>query len=106
MVIFGAQNSHTDFLYQTEWLEYKASGVLTKIDVAFSRNQKEKIYVQHRIRENSVELEKWLRNGAYFYVCGDKENMAKDVEDVLVEIVGREYLEVLKEEGRYLRDVY
>ncbi len=105
-LFFGAQNSHTDFLYQTEWLEYKALGVLTKIDVAFSRNQKEKIYVQHRIRENSVELEKWLRNGAYFYVCGDKENMAKDVEDVLVEIVGEEYMEVLKEEGRYLRDVY
>ena len=105
-LFFGAQNSHTDFLYQTEWLEYKAAGVLTKIDVAFSRNQKEKIYVQHRLRENAAELKKWLKDGAYFYVCGDKENMAKDVEDALVEVVGAEYLEVMKEEGRYLRDVY
>jgi len=105
-LFFGAQNSHTDFLYQSEWLEYLASGVLAKVDVAFSRNQKEKIYVQHRIKENAAELERWLKNGAYFYVCGDKEKMAKDVEEVLVEILGQEYLEVLKEEGRYLRDVY
>ena len=105
-LFFGAQNSHTDFLYQAEWQEYLASGLLTKMDVAFSRNQKEKIYVQHRIKENAQQIAEWLKNGAYFYVCGDKENMAKDVEQILIEIVGKDYLTQMQEEGRYLKDVY
>jgi sulfite reductase (NADPH) flavoprotein alpha-component len=105
-LFFGAQNSHSDFLYQSEWQEYLASGLLTKLDVAFSRNQKEKIYVQNRIKENADEMAVWLKKGAYFYVCGDKKNMAKDVEEALIEIIGKQYLEVMKEEGRYLRDVY
>ncbi|MFT5703764.1 MAG: sulfite reductase (NADPH) flavoprotein alpha-component [Rickettsiales bacterium] len=105
-LFFGDKNSHTDFLYQSEWQEFLATGVLTKIDVAFSRDQKEKIYVQDRIRENAEELKKWLENGAYFYICGDKANMAKDVEEALVEIVGSEYLAKMQEEGRYLKDVY
>jgi len=105
-LFFGAQNSHTDFLYQVEWLEYLASGLLTKMDVAFSRDSEQKIYVQHRIKENAKQMEEWLKNGAYFYICGDKENMAKDVEGVLIEIIGKDYLEKMKEEGRYLRDVY
>jgi sulfite reductase (NADPH) flavoprotein alpha-component len=105
-LFFGAQNSHSDFLYQSEWHEYLASGLLTRMDVAFSRNQKEKIYVQNRIKENADELDSWLKEGAYFYICGDKKNMAKDVEEALIEIVGKQYLEVMKEEGRYLRDVY
>jgi sulfite reductase (NADPH) flavoprotein alpha-component len=105
-LFFGDQYSHTDFLYQSEWQEFLATGVLTKIDVAFSRDQEEKIYVQDRIKENADELKKWLENGAYFYICGDKKNMAKDVEEALIEIVGSEFLEKIKEEGRYLKDVY
>ncbi|MFT6259451.1 MAG: sulfite reductase (NADPH) flavoprotein alpha-component, partial [Rickettsiales bacterium] len=66
----------------------------------------EKIYVQDRIRENADELKKWLDNGAYFYICGDKKNMAKDVEETLIGIVGEDYLNQMKEEGRYLKDVY
>jgi sulfite reductase alpha subunit-like flavoprotein len=105
-LFFGDQYSHTDFLYQSEWQEYLATGVLTKLDVAFSRDQEEKIYVQDRIRENADELKKWLDNGAYFYICGDKKNMAKDVEETLIGIVGEDYLNQMKEEGRYLKDVY
>ncbi len=105
-LFFGDQHARTDFLYQAEWQEYIASGLLTKIDLAFSRDQEEKIYVQHRIKENAAEVKSWLENGAYFYVCGDKEHMAKDVENTLIEILGEEQLKALEEEGRYLKDVY
>lgn len=115
-LFFGEQKSYTDFLYQTEWQDYLSSGLLTKLDVAFSRDQAEKIYVQHKMLESSSELFKWLENGAYFYVCGDKKNMAADVEKALLEIISKEgnknaeqaqqYLDSLSEEGRYLKDVY
>jgi sulfite reductase alpha subunit-like flavoprotein len=115
-LFFGERNFQSDFLYQVELQEYLALGVLSKIDVAFSRDQKNKIYVQDRIKENADEVYQWLENGAYFYVCGDKKNMAKDVENCLLEVIAnkgnktllqaQEYLARLSLDGRYLRDVY
>jgi sulfite reductase (NADPH) flavoprotein alpha-component len=115
-LFFGDCTFQNDFLYQTEWQDYLESGLLTRMDVAFSRDQKEKIYVQHRIKEKAQDLYQWIENGAYFYICGDKEKMAKDVENALILAIGeqgnkteaeaKEFLEKMKEEGRYLTDVY
>ncbi len=115
-LFFGERNFQSDFLYQSEWQDHLGSGLLTKIDVAFSRDQEEKIYVQDRIKENAKDIYEWISNGAYFYICGDKENMAKDVENTLLEIIqhegkktaeeAKEYLVSLQEEDRYLKDVY
>lgn len=115
-LFFGEQYFQSDFLYQTEWQDHLTSGVLTKMDVAFSRDQKEKIYVQDRIKENAAELYEWFENGAYFYICGDKENMAQDVENALIEVIAsqgkktaqqaKEYLDKMVEADRYLKDVY
>ncbi|MDA9231266.1 flavodoxin domain-containing protein [Rickettsiales bacterium] len=115
-LFFGECNFLKDFLYQTEWQDHLESGLLSKIDVAFSRDQEEKIYVQHKITEQGEEIFNWLENGAYFYVCGDKEKMSKDVEASLlkvIEIKGNKtadeavnYLEELKNQDRYLLDVY
>jgi len=112
-LFFGDRNFQSDFLYQSEWQEYLSLGVLNKIDVAFSRDQEEKIYVSHKIKQQASELFSWLENGAYFYVCGDKNNMAKDVEKSLLEVIKdqsnqdpNQYLENLIKEGRYLRDIY
>ncbi|RBW68821.1 assimilatory sulfite reductase (NADPH) flavoprotein subunit [Bacillus taeanensis] len=115
-LFFGEQHFVTDFLYQTEWQQFIKDGTLTKMDVAFSRDTEEKVYVQHRMLENSKELYQWLQDGAFFYVCGDKDNMAKDVHNALIEIVEKEggmtreqaeeYVNNLKKEKRYQRDVY
>lgn len=115
-LFFGDQHYLTDFLYQTEWQDYLADGILTKLDVAFSRDQKEKVYVQDRMRENSTELYEWLEQGAHFYVCGDASRMATDVDVALHAIIEKEgnlskddavaYVKKLKDNKRYLRDVY
>ncbi|WP_195382478.1 assimilatory sulfite reductase (NADPH) flavoprotein subunit [Bacillus licheniformis] len=115
-MFFGDQHFVTDFLYQTEWQKWLSEGVLTKMDVAFSRDTEEKVYVQHRILEHSKELFEWLEEGAAFYVCGDKNNMAKDVQNALLEIIEKEggksreeaeaYLAEMKKQKRYQRDVY
>ncbi|PXA04293.1 sulfite reductase [NADPH] flavoprotein alpha-component [Coraliomargarita sinensis] len=115
-LFFGDQHYLTDFLYQTEWQSYLADGILTKLDVAFSRDQKHKIYVQDRMRENAKELYAWLLEGAKFYVCGDANRMAHDVDQALHDIVEQEggfskeeaadYVKQLKTDKRYLRDVY
>lgn len=115
-LFFGDQHYSTDFLYQSEWQNYLNEGILTKLDVAFSRDQKEKIYVQNRMLDNSRELFAWLEQGAYFYVCGDATRMANDVDDALHNIIEKEggleqedakaYVKMLKDEKRYLRDVY
>ncbi|WP_026579877.1 assimilatory sulfite reductase (NADPH) flavoprotein subunit [Bacillus sp. SB47] len=115
-MFFGDQHFVTDFLYQTEWQKWLSDGVLTKMDVAFSRDTEEKIYVQHRMLEHSKELFEWLEEGATFYVCGDKNNMAKDVQNALLEIIEKEggksreeaeaYLAEMKKQKRYQRDVY
>ncbi len=98
-LFFGEQYAKKDFLYQTELQDYLNSSLLTKLDLAFSRDQKEKIYVQDRIKENASELKEWLEKDAYFYICGDKQKMAKDVENILKEILGEEFLEKLEEQG-------
>ncbi len=115
-LFFGDQRYTYDFLYQTEWQDYLKKGVLTKLDLAFSRDQPEKIYVQDRMRENGKELWQWLDKGAYFYVCGDALRMAKDVNQALIDIVAEHggmsaddalaYVKQMTKERRYGRDVY
>ena len=115
-LFFGDQHYLTDFLYQTEWQDHLADGILTKLDVAFSRDQKEKVYVQDRMRANSKELYAWLEQGASFYVCGDASRMATGVDVALHDIIEQEgglgkddakaYVKQLKDDKRYLRDVY
>ena len=115
-LIFGNPHFASDFLYQTEWQQFAKDGFLHKYDFAWSRDQEKKIYVQDKIRENSTALWQWLQEGAYFYVCGDASKMAKDVEQALLEVIAKEgnlspdeaedYLNELREEKRYQRDVY
>lgn len=115
-LFFGEQHFVTDFLYQTDFQNWIQTGVLTKLNLAFSRDQSYKIYVQHRILEQAGELWKWIEGGAHIYVCGAKEPMSRDVEYALLQVIGRfggkndkdalAYLDVMKEEGRYLKDVY
>lgn len=115
-LFFGEQHFTSDFLYQTEIQNWYDTGVLTKINLAFSRDQKEKIYVQHRMLEHGEELYNWLKGGASFFVCGKKDPMSTDVEKTLLGIIekygnktpegAKEYLEELEESGRYEKDVY
>lgn len=115
-LFFGDQTREFDFIYENEFSEKLEKGILTKLDLAFSRDQGEKIYVQDRMLESSAELFRWLEKGAYFYVCGDALRMAKDVDATLRKIIEMEgnmtsekadaYVNKLKKEKRYLRDVY
>jgi sulfite reductase (NADPH) flavoprotein alpha-component len=115
-LFFGDQHFVTDFLYQTEWQKWLKDGVLTKMDVAFSRDTDEKVYVQHRMLEHSKELFEWLQEGATVYICGDEKNMAHDVHNTLIEIIEKEggmsrekaedYLAGMQQQKRYQRDVY
>jgi sulfite reductase (NADPH) flavoprotein alpha-component len=115
-LFFGERNFSYDFLYQLEWQDFLASGALSRIDVAFSRDQPEKIYVQTRLWERRAELRAWLDDGAHIYVCGDEKGMAKDVDATLARILaesakgdeeaGRAKLKELTKAGRYQRDVY
>jgi sulfite reductase (NADPH) flavoprotein alpha-component len=115
-LFFGDQHFVTDFLYQTELQNWVETGVLNKLNVAFSRDQKEKVYVQHKMMKNGKELYEWLMNGASIYVCGAKDPMSVDVEDTLMQIVQKfgdktieeavQFVEQLKDESRYLKDVY
>jgi len=115
-LFFGEQQAASDFFYQDEFEGYQAAGVLSKFTTAFSRDQTEKIYVQHRMLEHGAEFFDWLENGASFYVCGDAARMAKDVDTAIHKIVekfghkteeeAREYVDALKKEKRYRKDVY
>lgn len=115
-VFYGDQHRATDFLYGEEWLDWKAKGALARLDLAFSRDQIHKVYVQDRIRENAAEMWSWLQGGACFYVCGDARRMAKDVDVALHAIIAQqgsmdagaaaEYVKQLKKDRRYQRDVY
>lgn len=115
-LFFGDQHYTYDFLYQLEWQEHLKSGTLTRLDVAFSRDQPEKIYVQDRMLAQAAELYKWLEQGAHFYVCGDANRMAHDVNEALISIIENQaaisrdaaesYVEALKKSKRYQRDVY
>ncbi len=115
-LFFGDQHFVTDFLYQTEFQNWVETGVLNKLNVAFSRDQKEKVYVQHKMIQHGKELYDWLVNGASLYVCGAKDPMSVDVEDTLMQIVEKfgdktieeavQFVEQLKDESRYLKEVY
>jgi len=115
-LFFGEQRSKSDFFYQDEFEGFQKDGFLNRFDTAFSRDQDYKIYVQHRMLEAAEEFWKWLEEGAYFYVCGDAARMAKDVDDALHTIVQKaggkseeeacEYVDAMKKEKRYRRDVY
>ena len=115
-LFFGEQHKATDFLYQKDWERWLTNGQLTKMDVAFSRDQEEKVYVQHRMEEHAKELYEWIQQGAIIYVCGDKNYMAKDVDAMLHKIIETqgnkskeeaiEIIGALKKQKRYQRDVY
>lgn len=115
-LFFGDRRSHSDFLYQTEWQKLLKDGYLEKIDVAFSRDQEEKIYVQNRLIEKQKEVFDWLNKGANIYLCGDMKQMARDVQKTLLRIFeteggmseekALEYLKTLKKEKRFQTDVY
>lgn len=115
-LFFGDRTFTQDFLYQVEWQKYLKSGVLTKLDVAFSRDQAEKVYVQDRILENAAEVWQWLQQGAYIYICGDANRMAKDVHHALITVVeeqgklshqqAEDFINDLRKAKRYQRDVY
>lgn len=115
-LLFGDQHRHCDYIYEDEITAMQNDGLVTQLDLAFSRDQEEKIYVQHRMLENSKMLFEWLEEGGYFYVCGDASRMAKDVDAALHEVIRKEggfdadkaidYVNELKKSKRYLRDVY
>jgi sulfite reductase (NADPH) flavoprotein alpha-component len=115
-LIFGEQRFRSDFLYQREWLRWRETGALDRIDVAFSRDQANKVYVQHRIREHARDIYGWLNDGAHVYVCGDSERMAPDVHQALIDVIASEgglspddagaWLGQLQKDKRYQRDVY
>ncbi len=115
-LFFGDQRQDCDFLYRDELEQFRTSGVLQRLDTAFSRDNTEKVYVQHRMVEHGAELFRWLEEGAYFYVCGDASRMAKDVDAALHEVVRRHgnhsaddakhYVAMLVKQRRYRRDVY
>ena len=115
-LIFGNQRFTDDFLYQSEWLQYRKSGLLTRADLAWSRQGEHKVYVQHKLQEAGADVWQWLQEGTHVYVCGDASRMARDVENTLLDIIrthGRldeddadDYLNTLREDRRYQRDVY
>lgn len=115
-LFFGDQHEKTDYLYGDEWKRWLADGRLARVDLAFSRDQAQKIYVQDRMREAAAELWSWLQGGAHFYVCGDAHRMAKDVDAALQQIIAQQsgmdatqaadYVKAMKKEKRYQRDVY
>lgn len=115
-MFFGDQTFTQDFLYQVEWQNYLKSGLLTRMDVAFSRDQAEKVYVQDRLKEHASDIFAWLERGAHLYICGDANRMAKDVHQTLVDIIqehgklsaeqAEDYLKSLRSNKRYQKDVY
>jgi sulfite reductase (NADPH) flavoprotein alpha-component len=115
-LFFGHQRSDYDYFYEDEFKQMKASGLLTRLSLAWSRDSEQKIYVQDRMREVGRDLWTWLADGAHIYVCGDAKRMAKDVELALVDIVAQHgartpaeataFVAGLKKAGRYQQDVY
>ena len=115
-LFFGNQFRNYDYLYADELEHWQQCGLLTRLDLAFSRDTSEKIYVQDRMREQGAELWRWLQDGAYFYVCGDAKRMAPDVDGALQDVAkqyggltaeaAKAWVQALAKEKRYLRDVY
>ena len=104
--MFGERNREHDYLCRDELEEWLISGDIERLDLAFSRDQAEKIYVQDRLRESASLLKQWLDDGAVIYICGSLQGMASGVDQVLNEVLGAEEVERLIEQGRYRRDVY
>ena len=115
-LFFGDQTRTTEFLYEDQIIDWHRRDLLARLDLAFSRDQPEKIYVQTRMRENAAELRAWVEQGAHFYVCGDAKRMAKDVGTAFMDIAmgrggksataAKAWLDSLAKAGRYQRDVY
>ena len=115
-LFFGDRSQKTDYLYGNEWESYQKDGILNELDLAWSRDQAEKVYVQHKMLEKGSQLWSWLNDGAVFYVCGDASRMAKDVDQALRTIAQEEgsmseedagaWVKALQKERRYLKDVY
>jgi sulfite reductase (NADPH) flavoprotein alpha-component len=115
-LFFGDRNFTTDFLYQTEWQQYMATGVLTKINLAWSRDNAKKNYVQHELKKEASEFIQWMDGGAYLFICGNKDPMSIDVEATIIDILSEqkrisrkeaiEFLDNLETQGRYVKDVY
>lgn len=115
-LLFGNPHARHDFLYQLEWQQALKAGQLHRLDLAFSRDQAEKVYVQHRLQAQGRAVFDWLEGGAHLYVCGDASRMAADVEARLLALIAnhggldedaaRDYLAGLRQQGRYARDVY
>jgi sulfite reductase (NADPH) flavoprotein alpha-component len=115
-LFYGDRRFHSDFLYQVEWQKWLKSNHLEKMNVAFSRDQEENIYVQHKMLEKQQEIFNWLEEGAHFYICGDMKTMARDVNKTLLEIIktqggittekAEEYVKKMKREKRFQQDVY
>jgi sulfite reductase (NADPH) flavoprotein alpha-component len=115
-LLFGNPHFTTDFLYQSEWLNYLKKGKLAQLDVAFSRDQAQKVYVQDRLLERSRQVYEWLESGAQLYVCGDKTRLGQAVQTALAAVVQKEaglsadaaadYVKALRKQRRYLEDVY
>ncbi|MEK8199382.1 assimilatory sulfite reductase (NADPH) flavoprotein subunit [Lysinibacillus sp. FSL M8-0134] len=115
-LIFGDQHFVTDFLYQTDWQRWLASGTLSQMHVAFSRDTEKKVYVQHKLQEHAASFYEWLEQGAVIYVCGDKKSMAADVDATIHQIIeqqgqktpeeAKSFVKELKQQKRYQRDVY
>jgi len=115
-LLFGNPHFTTDFLYQAEWLQHLKKGTLSRLDVAFSRDQAQKVYVQDRLLEASRDVFGWLENGAQLYVCGDKTRLGGAVQTALTQVVQKEaglsaeeataYVKNLRKQRRYLEDVY
>lgn len=115
-LFFGDRHRANDFILEEQWEIYLKEGLLTRLELAFSRDQSHKIYVQHKILENAPEVWQWIQEGGYLYVCGDAKHMAKDVERALLEVISLQggmkndeaesFLKMLRKEGRYQKDVY
>ncbi|HEX4910530.1 MAG TPA: flavodoxin, partial [Permianibacter sp.] len=105
-LIFGERSQQTDFYYQSEIKAWQADGTLAKLDLAFSRDQPQRLYVQDKLRENAERLQNAIADGAAIYVCGSAQGMAPAVEQVLLDVLGSDTLTLLIEQGRYRRDVY
>ena len=115
-LFFGDRSQKTDYLYGEEWKSYLNDGILNELDLAWSRDQAEKVYVQHKMLEKGSQLWGWLNDGAVFYVCGDASRMAKDVDQAIRRIAHQEgsmsedeanaWVKGLQKERRYLKDVY
>jgi sulfite reductase (NADPH) flavoprotein alpha-component len=115
-LFFGDRSQKTDYLYGEEWIRYQKEGILNELDLAWSRDQEEKVYVQHKMLERGAELWNWIQDGALFYVCGDASRMAKDVDQALRTIAQEHgsmseedaavWIKSLQKEKRYLKDVY